>query len=257
MRIVLFSDIHGNSIALDAVLNDIKKLGPIDAYWILGDLVGIGPDPVGVMDRLYRLNNAQIILGNTDRYVLTGKRPQPKPQAIASDTKLLPLAMDIAGSFAWTQGAITAAGWLEWLGRPAKEVRYTLPDGTKMLGVHASPGKDNGSGIHPGLSQSEICKLVKGCKEDLLFVGHTHWPLDMTVGSMRIVNLGSVSNPLPPDLRACYTVLDADSNGFTLEQRRVEYNHQAVIAAVERVRHPAAGYITRLMRGEHQPGWVK
>ncbi len=52
MRIALLSDIHGNSIALEAVLEDIQAQGDVDAYWVLGDLAAIGYDPVGVLERL-------------------------------------------------------------------------------------------------------------------------------------------------------------------------------------------------------------
>jgi len=255
MRVVLFSDIHGNSIALDAVLNDIKKLRSIDAYWILGDLVGIGPDPVGVLDRLYRLPNASFVRGNTDRYVLTGVRPKPSRQE--SDPELRKLVKEIAGSFSWTQGAITAAGWLEWLGKAPLEQRMVLPDGANVLGVHASPGSDSGPGIHPNLSHSALKLLLSGCEADLVFVGHTHYPLDNTVDGIRVVNLGSVSNPVPPDLRASYVILDADHTGYRIEHCRVDYNHNAVIAAVERVKHPAADYIVKLMQGKYQPAWAR
>ena len=51
MKIAILSDIHGNSLALDAVLSDLKK-EEIDGYWILGDLVALGPDPVGVLERI-------------------------------------------------------------------------------------------------------------------------------------------------------------------------------------------------------------
>ena len=47
MRLALFSDIHGNPIALDAVLADIAAEGGVNAYWVLGDLAAIGYDPVG------------------------------------------------------------------------------------------------------------------------------------------------------------------------------------------------------------------
>jgi predicted phosphodiesterase len=45
MRIALFSDVHGNSIALDAVLQDIQAQGGVDAYWVLGDLLGQNGPP--------------------------------------------------------------------------------------------------------------------------------------------------------------------------------------------------------------------
>jgi predicted phosphodiesterase len=42
MRVLVFSDIHSNLTALEAVLD---AAGNVDAYWCLGDIVGYGPDP--------------------------------------------------------------------------------------------------------------------------------------------------------------------------------------------------------------------
>ena len=77
MKIALMSDIHGNLIALDAVLSDILSTGGVDEYWIVGDHVAIGPDPNGVLERLKALPCASFTGGNTDRYVVTGDRPDP------------------------------------------------------------------------------------------------------------------------------------------------------------------------------------
>ena len=52
MRVAIFSDIHGNIITLDAVLKDIANSGSFDEYWILGDLVALGPCPVEVLERV-------------------------------------------------------------------------------------------------------------------------------------------------------------------------------------------------------------
>ena len=58
MRIALISDIHGNLLALEAVLADIAAQGGVDAYWILGDFSSLGYDPVGVLERVTQLQNA-------------------------------------------------------------------------------------------------------------------------------------------------------------------------------------------------------
>ncbi len=221
MRIALLSDIHGNPIALDAVLADVKAQGDVDAHWILGDLAAIGYDPVGALERLAELPNARFVRGNTDRYVVTGERPRPTFAAVESDPRLLPLLVDVAQSFAWTQGAITATGWLEWLAALPFEQRAVLPDGARLLGIHASPGSDE-RGVHPGLSDAELKSLLADCAADLVCVGHTHWPMDLRVDGVRVVNLGSVSNPLPPDLRASYVILDADASGYRVQHRLVD-----------------------------------
>jgi predicted phosphodiesterase len=72
MRLALLSDIHGNPLALDAILADIRATcGGADTYWVLGDLVAIGYDPAGVLERLVALPNVSYTYGNTDRYLLT------------------------------------------------------------------------------------------------------------------------------------------------------------------------------------------
>jgi len=256
MRIALLSDIHGNPIALDAVLADVQAQSGVDAYWILGDLAAIGYDPVGALERLAALPNARFVCGNTDRYVVTGERPNPTFAAVESDLSLLPLLVDVAQSFAWTQGAITATGWLEWLAALPFEQRAVLPDGARLLGVHASPASDE-RGVHPGLSEAELRPLFAGCAAELVCVAHTHWPMDLRVGGVRVVNLGSVSNPLPPDLRASYVILEANDAGYRVQHRHVEYAHQAVIAAAQQVRHPVAGYIARYMVGQRRASWMR
>lgn len=255
MRIALLSDIHGNPIALDAVMADIQSQGGADTYWVLGDLAAIGHDPVGVLERLVELPNVRFTRGNTDRYVVTGERPSPTFAAVESDPRLLPLLVDVAQSFAWTQGAITAAGWLEWLAALPFEQRGALPDGTRLLGIHGAPGSDE-RGVHPGLSKAKLRSLFAGCAADLVCVGHTHWPMDIHSDGVRVVNLGSVSNPLPPDLRASYVILEANDAGYRLQHRLVDYDHQAVIAAAQQVRHPVAGYIARYMVGQRRAGWM-
>lgn len=247
MKIALLSDIHGNAIALDAVLSDIAKNGGVDATWVLGDLVAIGPDPVGVLERLTRLPHTHFVRGNTDRYVFAGDRPFPSLAEAAADPTLLPVLVEVAGTMAWTQGALTVNGWVEWLAQLPLEIETTLPDGTRLLGVHASPGRDDGDGIAPHMRDAEIAAAMQGCDAQLICVGHTHYPVNRRVGKWHVVNLGSLSNPqmAESDLRASYVLLTADESGYTVEHRRVDYDRAAVIAALEQQQHPGGAYIIR------------
>jgi predicted phosphodiesterase len=257
MRIALFSDIHGNAIALDAVLADIERHGGVDAYWVLGDLVAIGPDPLGVLERLANLPNTYYLRGNTERYTITDELPFPTLADAAADPRLLPLVVRVAQSFAWTRGAGAAAGWLPWLSALPSEQRLTLPGGARLLGVHAAPGTDDGDGIHPAQSDDELQALLAGCGAEIICVGHTHWPVDRSVAGMRVINLGSVSNPFPPDLRASYVLLDADASGYRLRHLRADYDREVVIEQAQRVGHPGADYITGFLRGTHRPRWMQ
>lgn len=243
VKIALLSDIHGNLTALDAVLADIETLDGVDQYLVLGDLTALGPEPVPVLERLNQLPNIQIIRGNTERYVYNGDRPPPTLSEVKNDPNLLPILVEVAHSFAWTQGAVTQAGWLTWLRELPFEIRLTLPDGTRLLGFHAGPTTDE-TQIHPQLSDQELSNILSNCQADLICMGHTHTPMDRRVGNWHVVNLGSVSNPLGDDLRASYVYLTADSTGYQIEHRRVEYDYQAVINCLENVQHPGRDFIT-------------
>lgn len=249
MRIALLSDIHGNLVALDAVLADAAAFG-VDAYWVLGDLVAIGPEPVAVLERLASLEHASFVRGNTDRYVVTGEGPPPSLEAAVSDPALVSLYARVSASFAWTRGFVTARGWFEWLAELPLEMRLALPNGARLLGVHAAPVTDDGEGMHPGRSPTDLAELVARCDADIVCVGHTHEPLQCRAGGIEVVNLGSVSNPKAPDLRASYVVLHASVRGTRVEPRRVPDDHAKFIADVRRTRHPEAEFILRFQRGE-------
>jgi predicted phosphodiesterase len=81
-------------------------------------------------------------------------------------------------------------------------------------------------------------------------VGHTHLAVDRKIDNWHVVNLGSVSNPRYPDLRACYVILNCTSKGYSIEHRRVEYDRERVIAILNELRHPGAKFIIQHMRGE-------
>ena len=211
MRIALISDIHGNLLALEAVLADIADQGGVDAYWILGDFSSLGYDPVGVLERVTQLSNALFSRGNHDRYTVTGEQPGPTLEQAQAKPKLMPFLLAMATNLAWTQGHIRASGWWNWLEDLPLELRLTLPDGTRMLGVHAAPGLDDGPGIIPLLNDEGLSTLLAPAEADLVIVGHTHVPLDRTIDQVRVVNLGSVSNPMRSRLEASYALLEADS----------------------------------------------
>ncbi len=260
MRIALLSDIHGNSIALDAVLADIEALGGVNAHWFVGDLAGLGPDPVGVIERIAAIENAVVVRGNTDHYIVEEERPDPHAADVEGDISLLHLYGIVAKQLGWTAGAVAATGWLEWIDALPVEARLTLPDGTRLLGVHASPGKYGGTGIHPNLTDAELHYLLADCNADLVCVGHTHWPMNIRVNvgqgrDIHVVNLGCVSNPIPPDLRASYVILEADKSGYQIEHRQIGYDRETVIEQIRNVRYPNGEYLVDKLNGLHGPRW--
>ncbi len=246
MRLAILADIHGNPIALDAVLDDIN--GQVDEYLFLGDYAAIGFDPATVIKRVRELPNARFVRGNTDHYTCTGDRPFPSPDDVLADPTLMPLLLDIQAGFTWTQGFLAAHGLLDWLAALPVEERITLPDGTRLLGVHAAPGRFDGTGFHDEMSDDELWEMVADCQADIVTVGHYHWPMDRTLNGIRCINVGPVSNPNRPDKRASYVMIEADEKGYQIEFRRVAYDIDAVLAANDRSGHPTVHFNTHFWR---------
>ena len=241
-RIALISDIHGNSVALDAVLDDVVHQGGVDEYWCLGDYVALGPDPIGVIARLEALPTARFIRGNTDRYVACGDRPEPSLEQAAADVSLLSRLVEVAHTFAWTQGMVTAVDRLHWLSTLPLDFRSTL-GAVRVLAVHAAPGQDDGRGIPPNLAANELNQILEGCEADLVLVGHTHRATNRLVGDVRVVNPGAVS--FSDDGAAHYAILESTGGDIRCLARSVPYDRHAVIAQLERVRHPGRAFLIR------------
>src|SRR5258708_6529568 len=70
MRVAIFSDMHGNCVALDAGLEDLKN-EKIDQLVCLGDAIQGGPQPAQVVARLRELA-CPVVMGNADAWMLSG-----------------------------------------------------------------------------------------------------------------------------------------------------------------------------------------
>jgi predicted phosphodiesterase len=238
VRVALLSDVHGNLAALEAVLADAEAAGA-DTYWVLGDLVAYGPRPAEVVDRVRRLPGVRCVRGNTDRYVLTGDVSGMWP---AADDPAL--RADVLGSLAWTRRAVVDAGQEPWLASRPLEERADLPDGTRALIVHASPGRDDGAGAQPDADAAVYADL--GFTRDsagLVLVGHTHVALDRHVNGTHVVNPGPVSLPPSRDGVARWALLTATEEEYDVRLCRAAYDREEVVADLHRIGHPAAGWI--------------
>lgn len=157
MRLGIVADVHGNDVALRAVLEDAARFH-VDRWWVLGDLVLFGPRPAEALDRLRGLPGVAMLRGNTDRYVLTGE--QPAPHATAADAAgrvdLVARHAAMAAGIGWTRGVLDQAGMLDDLAALPGLLRLPFSGGITVLGVHASPGADDGAGIDPGLPDEQL-----------------------------------------------------------------------------------------------------
>ena len=250
-KMALLSDIHGNLPALEAVLSDIEAQTAPDVYWVLGDLVAFCPWPAETLARLRALPNVAFLRGNTDRYLVTGRRPAV-PVRSPEDWARMPVGLAVRDAlFRWTVERLSYADY-EFLRDLPPRLEMDVPGYGHILAVHATPADDE-TNLYPDTPDDEIRPHLAGLNARLLLYGHTHRPVDRTVGSVRLVNPGSVGLPLDGDPRPAYALLDFEGERCTVTIRRVEYDLEAVIAELERVEHPAREWIGRMLRQE-QPG---
>ena len=232
-------------------MTDAAGLG-VDRWWALGDLVLFGPRPVEVLDLLHGLPDIGFVRGNTDRYVLTGEQPDPHPTAsdAAGDAELVERYGSMAGAIGWTRGALVQAGSLELLVDLPTEQRLDLANGSRLLGVHASPGCDDGPGIDSDTSADALGELLAGCDADIVVGGHTHVATDRVVGGVRALNGGSVGLPRRRE-GASWLLLEAGAAGVRVEHRVVGFDVDEVCADLHRRRYPNAAFVEAILRGQH------
>jgi predicted phosphodiesterase len=216
MRIGFFSDIHGNVLALEAVLEDMRRTG-VDAHVCAGDLVAFGPRPREVLQRLNEIEDLMIVRGNTERW-LDVVRDRPLGPY---DEKVLD---KVRPALAWT---------IEKLPDDSITILADLPlsgmmegDGVAMLVEHASPGSD-WVGIQPETEDGRLEEMFHGFEGEGFVCGHTHKPLVRKTGEILVVNDGSVGFPYDGVPRPSWTLVEVDG-GLTAEIRRVDYDRDAV-----------------------------
>lgn len=71
MKLAIITDIHGNELALRAVLQEIDDRGDVEEIWCLGDMIAMGPDSNEVLDLLFARTDVQMITGNHDEAILS------------------------------------------------------------------------------------------------------------------------------------------------------------------------------------------
>jgi len=208
MQLGVISDVHANIVAFDAVLSDMPE---VDLVVCAGDVVGYNPWPGECVDRI-RDSSIPTIMGNHDRAVVTGEYPGFNDMAVAGVEHAREHLSD---------------GQIEWLATLEPEQRL-VEDRVKM--VHGHPDDPD----HYTRPEEFSPDLLED--EDLLIMGHTHVQHHEIYDEGMVVNPGSVGQPRDRDHRAAYTVVDLDE--WTVDERRVEYDTDAVIHEVVDARLP-------------------
>jgi len=222
-RIAIFSDIHANLPALEAVLADTVARGLTERY-CLGDLVGYATYPNEVVAATRNLN-IPTVMGNYDQGVGNDSDDcgcaYKTPEAKALGNR----------SIAWTNGHTTSEN-KAFLRQLAAQIPLQLGDLLVTL-VHGSPRKIN-EYLFEDRPDSGLERLLDLADADVLVCGHTHVPYHKQLASGRhVVNDGSVGKPKDGDPRACYAILEANGYDLRVTFVRVVYDVERTARAIE------------------------
>jgi len=227
-RIALFSDVHSNLVALDAILPGIDSAGITERY-CLGDLVGYGPDPSGVVSRIRELG-VPTVRGNYDDGV--GRRRGQCGCYYATEQA----KSDGAASYAFTDSALSDADH-EWLAALPDELRFETAEGQRVLLAHGSPRKIN-EYLLPDRTDAFLARLADAANADIVCIGHVHLPYHRVVSgcdgrAVHYVSVPSAGKPKDGDPRAGWTELTLAADG-TVDARvhRASYDLDAVCASM-------------------------
>ena len=223
-RIAVFSDVHGNVVALEAVRKAIKKEKP-DAILVAGDHALNGPDPAATIDALRAIeaDGAVVVQGNTDIAVADFDYAAAFPWMADG----VPDAMQIAAE--WAHDALDDAQ-LDWLRRLPSERRIRLEE-TLVLVTHASPGSQT-AGFDRDLDAGVTLERLSRTDARIICCGHTHLPEIRDFGWKQIVNDGSAGYVFDGDPTASWALVTLDGETVTAEVRRTEFDALAVANAI-------------------------
>lgn len=208
--IALLADVHGNLVALDAVLDDLRRREIRDVY-VAGDLLFGGDDPLGVWRRLVEVK-AKCVRGLSDAALATLDPDSMKPENDVHRERL--------ERFLRTREAVGELV-LKYLERLPDSLRIPLIDGREIVVVHGSPA-DPTIEIGHDLGDEELMALIADDPADIVACGGSHVPFQREIEGVRVLGLGSVGQS-PEGGVAHYAIVTPRMEGTIVEQAWVRY----------------------------------
>jgi diadenosine tetraphosphatase ApaH/serine/threonine PP2A family protein phosphatase len=236
-RVCVLADVHGNALALEAVLARAKEAG-VDSYLFLGDAVGYGPRPTQCVARIAELPGLVAVRGNHD-------------DALAAGAPSGEMNRDARAVLEWSLCSVSHAQ-RRWLAALPLELRAE-----DFLAVHGAP-RDPARmhGYVYEMTFRENLDVLAATGTARCFYGHTHVPFahgrtrdgrSLRCGARDpealgepfaavLVNPGSVGQPRDGDPRASFAIWDRRARSISF--LRVGYDVDRVVGELARLGLP-------------------
>ncbi|MDQ0338539.1 putative phosphoesterase [Caldalkalibacillus uzonensis] len=241
MKIAFLSDIHGNAVALEAVLEDLEQ-NNADQVVVLGDLCFRGPEPKRALKLVQQLD-AKVIKGNVDEWTVRGVQQGEVPEAFVE-------VMNQERE--WCLQELTDQD-LDYLARLPEEVHLTLGEQLKIHGFHAVPDSLFDV-VWPDSTPQKLEEALMKDKEAHIYVyGHIHLPFVRFLQGKCVINTGSVGLPFDGLPLASYVLVETDGPGYSVSIQRVPYDVERVVQLYQTKGYPNAELMIRIVQEGKSP----
>jgi predicted phosphodiesterase len=215
MRYLILTDIHANLEGLETCLKDARTRGYDDTL-VLGDIVGYGPDPNAVIEKIRELKPKAIVRGNHDKVAL-GMNQAEGFHAAARAAAYWMLESLTEKNREWLvglpMGPTTIDGELEIChGSPFDEDAYIFDE---LDARHAFEAATAPVCFYGHTHFAVVFRLVKDLLE-IVSPGDGETALTIEPHARYLVNPGSVGQPRDGDPRAAYAIYDTDAKRLDL-----------------------------------------
>ena len=218
MKIAILGDIHGNNLALDAVLKSAKRES-VDSLLITGDLVGYYPFVKEVLE----------LLNPWDCQAVKGNHEFMLKEALLNEVYLEEITKKYGSSIKIAINNLTKAQ-IEGLLSMPNTIQLELNEMSITL-CHGSP-VDVNEYVYPNTDLSKLSWL-REIKSQLIICGHTHYPMMLEWGGKKIMNPGSVGQSRNGIAKAHWVLFDTETKDFKFMLE--DYDTKIILDAVRSI----------------------
>src|SRR5260370_9626873 len=181
MRVALISDIHGNCVALEAVVAGSEG-GGVGEVVCRGDVDATGPQPHAVIERL-RATGCPVVMGNADVWLLNPQVSETEDEATRQIEEI-----DL-----WCAAQLSEND-LAYIRAFQSTVGVSLDHSTKLLCFHGSP-RSNTEVIEATTSEDVLAEMFSGYYALVMAGGHTHVQMLRRYGEAFVLDPGRIGAP--------------------------------------------------------------
>ena len=229
MKLALLADIHGNHLALRAVLDAAATAG-VKRLLVAGDLVGYYFEPL----RVWKM------LQEWDYFAVRGNHEEMLEKAY-NDRRFLAAVDARYGSGLSVAIEQFSATQLALLWQMPETLTVQI-DACRILLCHGSPW-DTDHYVYPNAS-TDLLERCASPDHDVVVLGHSHYPMLHEIGRKIVVNPGSVGQPRNRVMGAHWALLNSETRSVEL---RVESYDMAALVDDCRLRHPELPYLSEVL----------